>query len=143
MHSSSERFFDARLRHALTPRDLGRLGEVLAGELLESDGYELVARNYRCPEGEADIIAFDPLEGETVLVEVKTRRMHRSDHDLFPEEFVTHEKVARYRRIAGRCARGSFATPRVRFDVIGVRVFPDRTVELLHCFDVFSWEAGR
>ena len=58
----------------LTPKELGYLGEALACSYLEERGLEVVERQYRCREGEADIIAHDLDSDEIVLVEVKTRR---------------------------------------------------------------------
>ena len=50
---------------------LGKLGEDLAVQELERRGYEIIARRYRRPRGEIDIIARD---GRTVVfVEVKAR----------------------------------------------------------------------
>ena len=43
----------------LTPKELGYLGEALACSYLEERGLEVVERQYRCREGEADIIAHD------------------------------------------------------------------------------------
>ena len=53
-------------------RGLGRAGEDLAVRTLEARGYTVVARNWRCPLGELDIIARDG-DG-LVFVEVRTRR---------------------------------------------------------------------
>lgn len=53
-------------------KELGAWGENLAAKRLEADGYEIVARNWRCARGEIDIVA---QVGKTVaFVEVKTRR---------------------------------------------------------------------
>ncbi len=53
-------------------RSLGRAGEDLAVRTLTERGYTIVARNWRCPVGELDVIARD---GEClVFVEVRTRR---------------------------------------------------------------------
>ena len=51
---------------------LGARGERLAAQHLESLGYKVVERNYRCPYGEIDIVASEG--GDLVFVEVKTRR---------------------------------------------------------------------
>ena len=51
---------------------LGRRGEDLAAGYLESLGMLVVERNWRCTEGEIDIVALD---GDAlVIAEVKTRR---------------------------------------------------------------------
>jgi putative endonuclease len=59
-------------------QSLGETGEKLAEKFLRRLGYRILARNYRCPPGEADIIALDKHsnEGQTALVfvEVKSRR---------------------------------------------------------------------
>jgi Uncharacterised protein family UPF0102 len=52
--------------------ELGRLGEALAASLLEAAGLRVVARNWRCREGEIDLVAAGP--GLLVFCEVKTRR---------------------------------------------------------------------
>jgi putative endonuclease len=69
-------------------RRLGRWGENLAAAHLESNGYELLARNWRCARGEIDLVA---QIGETIaFVEVKTRRGRAFGP---PEEGVTRDKA--------------------------------------------------
>lgn len=69
---------------------LGRLGERLAAETLAARGYTIVARNWRCPTGEIDIVA---QEGDSlVVVEVRTRS---GDAYGTPEESVTPAKQAK------------------------------------------------
>jgi putative endonuclease len=53
-------------------RDLGDFGERVAAAHLESKGYRILARNFRCREGEVDLIA--QLDATVAFVEVKTRR---------------------------------------------------------------------
>ena len=38
-------------------RELGRIGEQAAAELLQMEGYEILERNYRCQAGGLDLIA--------------------------------------------------------------------------------------
>lgn len=52
---------------------LGRHGEGVAARYLESQGFEIVERNWSCTHGELDIIAFDRAERALVFVEVKTK----------------------------------------------------------------------
>lgn len=99
---------------------LGRRGERIAADFLRRQGYELLARNWRCPSGEIDIVARD---GETVVVcEVKTRS---SEEYGSPAEAVTGDKADRLRRLAGEWLRG-WDRPHggLRIDVVGVRVLP-------------------
>ncbi|HAP31909.1 MAG TPA: YraN family protein [Firmicutes bacterium] len=49
---------------------LGAQGEELAANYLLQQGYRIVERNYRCPLGELDIIAYH--EDTIVFVEVRT-----------------------------------------------------------------------
>lgn len=51
---------------------LGQSGERLAADYLKRQGYEVVDRNVRRPEGEIDLVALD--NGTLVFVEVKLRR---------------------------------------------------------------------
>lgn len=67
---------------------LGRWGESLAAERLQADGYEILARNWRCAQGEIDLVARD--EDMLIMVEVKTRR---SKAYGYPEEALTPRKA--------------------------------------------------
>ncbi|WFB07168.1 YraN family protein [Streptomyces sp. LX-29] len=103
-------------------RALGRYGEDLAARRLTEAGMTVLARNWRCREGELDIVA---REGDTLVVcEVKTRRSHGYEH---PMEALTHGKRERLRRLA-ECwlqRRGGAPPDGVRIDLVGV-VLPDR-----------------
>ena len=69
---------------------LGQVGERLAAEALTARGCAIVARNWRCPAGEIDLVAQD---GDTlVVVEVRTRR---GEAYGTPEESVTPAKQAK------------------------------------------------
>lgn len=53
-------------------QETGKSGEEIASDYLEQKGYTILERNFRCKQGEIDIIAMD--KEEIVFVEVKTRR---------------------------------------------------------------------
>jgi putative endonuclease len=95
---------------------LGRRGEELAAAYLESQGMLIVERNWRCPEGEIDIVALD---GEAlVIAEVKTRRSLAYGH---PFEAVGREKLARLHRLgAAWCGHHGLRLPLRRVDVVAV-----------------------
>lgn len=76
---------------------LGRYGEEVAAAHLIAAGLSIVARNWRCREGEVDIVAVD---GDVlVMCEVKTRRGVGFGTPL---DAVTPAKAARLRRLALR-----------------------------------------
>ncbi|MDR3359479.1 MAG: YraN family protein [Bifidobacteriaceae bacterium] len=108
---------------------LGRYGEAVAAAYLESLGWRVVDRNWRCPVGELDLVAA-PEPGTVVFVEVKTRS---GDHCGAPEAAVTPRKVARLRRLAGLwlAARPEPAQA-VRLDVIAVNIGGRRGRSLRH-----------
>ena len=76
---------------------LGRWGEQQAAQYLESHGYKVLDRNWRCRRGEIDLVA---KEGDVlVFVEVKTRRGR--DYGT-PEEALTRHKVKRLLELGQR-----------------------------------------
>lgn len=78
----------------MNKREIGREYEGKACHYLESKGFRIVARNFRCRQGEIDIIGYD---GEyLVFLEVKYRARSSSGH---PAEAVT---AASRRKYAGR-----------------------------------------
>jgi len=98
---------------------LGPLGERLAERHLLSCGYTLLERNWRCAQGEIDLVMRD---GEdTVFVEVKTRAGDGFGHPL---EAITAAKLARLRRLAAEWCRGRRESGevigRIRIDAVAV-----------------------
>ena len=97
-------------------RAVGAYGERLAEQHLRDQGLVVLARNWRCAEGEVDLILRD---GEDVVFcEVKTRR---GDRFGTPAEAIGPAKVRRLRRLAARWLADAGVRPReVRFDVVAV-----------------------
>ena len=113
---------------------LGARGEQLAVEHLTAQGLVVLDRNWRCSEGELDIIATDG--ASVVVVEVKARSGIGYGR---PEEAVTPRKLARMRRAAQRwLSANRVGWVQVRFDVVAVLIDP-RTggVQLEHLPGVF------
>jgi len=98
-------------------RRLGARGEELAAAWYAASGYEVLARNWRCREGEIDLVC---RKGSTLVVcEVKTRS---SDAFGTPLDALGERKRARLRRLAARWLREHGVRCReVRFDVAAVR----------------------
>jgi putative endonuclease len=97
-------------------QELGAQGEEMAARWYRSSGYEVLARNWRCPQGELDLVL---RRGDLVVFcEVKTRT---STAFGAPVEAVTRAKQARLRRVAGRFLEpGLERAAVVRFDVASV-----------------------
>ncbi len=96
---------------------LGAHGEQLVAEWYLTRGYQVLARNWRCREGEIDLVL---ARGTTIVVcEVKTRS---GDRHGSPFEAVTRTKARRLRRLSARwvaeCA--PFRPEVLRVDVAGV-----------------------
>jgi len=99
-------------------RDTGILGEKLAADFLTERGYGIVETNFRCPEGEIDIVA---RHGESlVFVEVRTRSSRRFGT---PEESITAVKKERMRLAAARYRETHDDVPQQwRLDVVVIEL---------------------
>ena len=100
---------------------LGALGEKRARDFLQKRGYRIVETNFRCREGEIDIIAMD---GEClVFVEVRTR----SGADFgTPEESVTRAKREKLISVALSYLQTHRNLPSLwRFDVVACEIGRD------------------
>ena len=115
-------------RRVSTTSDLGAHGERIATAYLTDAGLRMLDRNWRCREGELDIVA---REGDAlVFCEVKTRRGVGYGH---PVEAVTPPKQRRLRLLAQRwLAAHDEHAPELRFDVVGVLVRPSAPALVTH-----------
>lgn len=114
-------------------RVTGTLGEQVACDELERQGYRIVHRNYRTTGGEIDVVC--ERDGTLVICEVKTRT--QSQFGL-PEEAVTASKRQRIRRLAAEYLRRERpGAQRVRFDVVSVRFDDGRVIGVRHIVDAF------
>jgi len=80
-------------------RRIGARGEQAVADWYEGRGYRLLARNWRVPGGELDLVLFDARSGAAVFCEVKTRTAGAFGSGF---EAVTASKLRRVRRLAGR-----------------------------------------
>lgn len=95
---------------------LGREGELAAVQYLEREGFRVLDRNWRCADGEIDIVAAE--RRSLVVCEVKTRSSVRYGD---PVEAVTRAKSRRLRKLA-ICWLNAHGVrfEQVRIDVIGL-----------------------
>ena len=109
-------------------RELGAFGERVAAAHLEAKGYRIRARNFRCREGEIDIVAED---GDClVFVEVRTRR---GDAFGTPAESVTAAKERRLLTVAqAYLQEHPDVPPNQRIDVVAVELSRGRLLAVQH-----------
>lgn len=114
---------------AYNKRRIGTEKEKLAGAYLEKNGYEIIEYNYRCRQGEIDIIAKEG--GYLVFCEVKYRSGTKSGT---PFEAVDYKK----QRTISRCALFYITKKHLgylpcRFDVVSIT---DEEIQVLkNAFD--------
>lgn len=101
---------------------LGRAVEERAAGWYQAHGYHVVERNWRCKEGEVDLVAVRRRDRLVVFCEVKARRSCRFGSAA---EAVGRDKQARLRRLAGAWLASHHGGRS------GIR------------FDVAAWDAGR
>ncbi len=98
--------------------DLGRAGEDRAAAHLTGLGYRILDRNWRCDQGELDIVA--KRDRTLVFVEVKTRRTLDYGH---PFEAIDERKRQRLWRLVHAWVREHPMTSRecaLRLEAIGI-----------------------
>ncbi len=95
---------------------LGAYGEDVAARHLVEQGLVLLERNWRCDEGEIDLVLRD---GATLVVcEVKTRTSLEAGT---PHEAITDAKLARLKRLGERWATDRGVRPDgTRVDLVAV-----------------------
>jgi putative endonuclease len=116
-------------------RRLGQFGERVAAAHLEAEGYRIIERNFRCREGEVDIIAED---GRCLaFVEVRTRRGSAMGGAA---DSLTPLKGARITAAAEAYCQGRLdLPPERRIDVIAVDLSPQgRLLRLEHIESAFA-----
>ncbi len=98
---------------------IGKEGEEKASKYLKRKGYKIIEENFKCREGEVDIIAKDK-NTDLVFVEVKTRTTSKYGT---PAEAVNQikkehiQKVARYYILKNKLINKA-----IRFDVIEILI---------------------
>lgn len=103
----------------LSNHEVGMLGERIAASFVEErQGYRILERNWRCPYGEADIIATD--DKIVYFIEVKTRLWLGEGAPVYPEVAVNEEKMARYERIIAAYLQQFDNPMQAQFDVAAV-----------------------
>ena len=111
--------------------ELGELGEDLAVEELEKNGYEIVERNWRYKKAEIDIIARK--HNVLAIVEVKTRS---NDYIGNPQDFVTPKKIKMLVEAVNEYVNSKDLEVEVRFDIIAI-IINENKLTIEHLEDAF------
>lgn len=108
-------------------KKLGAWGESVAAHKLEAQGYRIVSRNWRCQQGEIDLIAQSG-DDLFIFVEVKTRR----GRDMgMPEEALTPHKSRKLIQLAQIYLANHDLDVDWRIDLVAVEL--DKSGKLLRC----------
>ena len=128
-----ETAFSGHGRGVTSKDELGRHGEDLAVDYLRNQGLVVLDRNWRCIDGELDVVATD--RSRLVVCEVKTRSTTRFGE---PAEAVTAGKAARIRKATQAwLAAHRVRWCEVRFDVLAVLVPPSGSATVQHYESAF------
>ncbi len=107
-------------------KKLGQWGEKVAAHHLEAKGYTIIERNWRCQQGEIDLVA---QTGETLIfVEVKTRRGREMG---LPEEALTPHKSRKLLQLGQLYLAENELDVDWRIDLVAVEL--EKSGKLLRC----------
>ena len=115
---------------------LGKQGEEMAAAWLSARGWAILARRWRCPAGELDLIARDPY-GVIVGIEVKLRRGRGTGGAV---ESIDRRRLRRLRAALGQFL-GTWhdAAGSVRIDLVAVSRAPDGRWHLVQHAAIDAW----
>lgn len=98
----------------MNKRELGKMGEDIAADFLETQDIKIIRRNYFTKYGEIDLIGF---KNKTIIfTEVKLRNNNKYG---LPVEAITENKIKRYQNAAQMfILENNILYDDMRFDVI-------------------------
>jgi putative endonuclease len=111
--------------------ELGKLGEELAVEFLEQNGYDILETNWTFQKAEIDIIA--QKDSTLAVIEVKTRS---SIAFGLPQDFVKPKKIQLLVKAVNEYIVSNDLDVDVRFDIIAINK-DDNTYKIEHFEDAF------
>ena len=111
--------------------ELGKLGEEMAVEFLQKDGYAILETNWTFQKAEIDIIA---QKGNTLaIIEVKTRS---SLEFGLPQDFVKPKKIQLLTKAVDAYVTARDLDVEVRFDIIAIHK-EGKSFVIEHLIDAF------
>jgi len=111
--------------------ELGKVGEELAVDFLQKNGYDILETNWTFQKAEIDIIALK--ENSLAVVEVKTRS---SIEFGLPQDFVKPKKIQLLVKAVNEYIVSNDLDVEVRFDIIAIYK-EDKTYKIEHIEDAF------
>lgn len=120
----------------MNKRELGQKYEEKACEYMQKQGFRVLERNFRCRQGEIDIIGEQ--NGYLVFVEVKYRMAQTAGR---AEEAVTYAKQKRICRTADyyRYMHKIGDDRAIRYDVIAIQGDKETEKEEIHWYPNAFW----
>ena len=116
---------------------LGKTGEDSACLFLESKGYKIIERNFRCWLGEIDVIAQD--KNVLVFVEVKTRYSSKCGQPFEAVHFYKQKRLVKLAQVYLKFKKGT-VNVMSRFDVISI-VYKEGQKTIEHIKNAFMASA--
>jgi len=102
----------------MNKRETGIMGEKIACGFLENNGYKIIETNYRCRNGEMDIVARQ--RDTLVFIEVRTKKSYNFGT---PEESITEKKKERLRIVAEQYQLDHTGLPKDwRIDLVAIQM---------------------
>lgn len=113
---------------------IGKTGEELATEWLQSKGFLILHRNWRFEHLEIDVVAFK--EGWLHFIEVKTRNNLRYG---LPEEGVTKTKIKNLMRAGAAYQFRNPGSTKIQYDIVSVLMLKGKKPEILFIEDIYAF----
>lgn len=111
--------------------ELGKLGEELAVEFLQKNGYDILETNWLFQKAEIDIIA--QKENILAIVEVKTRS---TVYFGLPQDFVKPKKIQLLVKAVNEYVISNELDVEIRFDIIAIHK-EGKNYKIEHIEDAF------
>lgn len=111
--------------------ELGKLGEELAVEFLQNNGYTILETNWTFQKAEIDIIA--QIDDTLAIIEVKTRS---SLEFGLPQDFVNPKKIKLLTKAVDNYVVEKNIDINVRFDIIAIHK-ENKSFVIEHLTDAF------
>lgn len=104
----------------LSKIEKGKIGEMIAEEILISKGIKIIERNYRQKFGEIDLIGFE--KKSIIFIEV---RLKTGDYFGLAEESITLSKTRKIGKMIEYYISENEIDFDYRFDVVAIKTEPD------------------